>query len=255
MRRCSLACAAALAAFAMIGCAALPKHIANYSDVVAKMDRVVVMPPDFAVEKAGMFTTEAQSELNHDVAMATQRVFEQLVEESRYRLARLNASDSALTLRPELRQRLGENSKAVAAAFTGIMKTKGKVLDVDFRSNLDYFANETGAEHMLMVSGEGWYKSGGTLLAGILLFGAGAATGSSTTLRAMLVDATSGKVLWYNEVTKADKDPRKPSQLMKVAQTLMKPLTGESNLTPDTSHDKDIIEKYKDLGKPQAARF
>lgn len=253
MKRCVLACVAVLAASAVIGCAALPKHVANYGDVVAKMDRIVVMPAEFTLAKAGVFSSEAQSEMNHDIGMAIQNSVEQLVVESRYKLARLDASDAALALKPELRQRLGENAKAVQAAFSGIQKTKGKVLDVDFRSNLDYFADATGAEYLLMVGGEGWFKSGGTLVASVLLFGAGAGAGSTTTLRAMLVDATTGKVVWYNEASKSDKDPRKPSQLMKVAQQLMEPLTGKSNIKPDSSHDKDIIEKYKAPAKLQAA--
>ena len=254
MRRFLQATWGVLLAAGLFGCAALPKQIADYGSAISKMDRVVVLPPEFQVSKAGTFSSESQAEMNHDVAQAVQGVMEQLVTESRYKLARLETSDSALIAKPELRQRLGENAKAVDAAFTKIVKTKGRVLNVEFHGNIDYLADQTGADYFLMVGGGGWFKSTGTKVAQFLLFGARSGPGSMTTLRAMLVDANRGKVVWYNQVMRPNMDPRKPSQLMQTAQQLMKPLLGKSALKPDTSHDRDIIEKFKNRERAELVK-
>ena len=220
------------------------KRIADYDRIVAGIDRIVLMPPTFTVEKVGMFSDEAETDMARDIALNLRDAIGRIIVEGRFKLAPLDVSDSALAASPELRQRLGEITAAIDAAYGKVRDSKGKVLDVEFGGNLDFFADASGADYLLIVGGGGWFKKGGTRTMEFLLV-EDAGAGSTTELRAMLVDATRGKVIWFNEVSKQDRDPRKYSQLFQVAQELMRPLTGKSALKPDKSHDGDIIEKYK----------
>jgi len=255
MRRVLWTCALLIGMLGIVGWGGgANKRIADYDNVTADMNKLVLLPPSFTLEKAGMFTADTQTQMAHDISLWIHDSVEQLIIESRYKLADLDFSDSALTVDPELRRRLGENASALDVSYGKIAETKGEVIDVAFPGDLDYLADRTDSDYLLMVAGSGYFKSGGTRTMEALLLGGNAGAGSATQMQAMLVDATRGKVLWYNEVFEENKDPRKPSQLMKTAQALLQPVLGKSKLKADNSHDADIIMKYKLLEKLPAEK-
>lgn len=243
----------AVLAVVVSGCAAsLPKTHAEYPAVSSRMTLLVVMPPEFSVDQVGsnligMYTPETLTELNHDVELELQAAVARVLSASRIKPMTLVPSDSMLAADPELHERLLAAQKARDRAYQDVVATKGKSINVSFASDLDYFADRAKGEQLLIVGGSGWFKTSGTRTMEILL-GSGTA-GSQTTLRAMLVDANLGKVLWYNEVTRAQSDPRKPSHLEKSAAKLLEPLTGTLQLSYDDSRDAAMLKRFDDLRK------
>ena len=239
----------------LVGCAAnMPKTVEGFDVIAGKMDKVTVMPPHFTLGEVGAFSEQTVSDMNHDIELEVKRSADALMAESRYAPAPLEAGDSALAADSELRRMLGESTQEIGRIAEGVRNTKGKVIDVPYTGNLDYFSDITNADYLLFLSGSGWFKTGGAkakeAATGIVLaaiFGAAptSSPGSATTLEAFLVDANLGKVIWYNAVSYADRDPRKPRDLLSTSQALMAPLLGKSTIKGDKSRDNELINKYE----------
>jgi hypothetical protein len=173
---------------------------------------------------------------------------ERLVDESEFRLATLYVSDSLLQADPELREALFHQYRALSKAHAEAASTKGPTIDVEYPTDPDLIADASGADHFLLVQGSGWFQTtGAQIKAGIMagLFGGGAGPTSSTSLSAMLVDATRAKLLWHASTKKDNKDPRKPRDLLNVAQALMSSLLGKSTLKGDRSRDDELEHTYQ----------
>ena len=244
-------------ALIVAGCASLPKTSPDFAAVTQEMKTISPLPPTFVLGEVGAFTGQQMSELNHDIEREVDRAMGSLVGESRYRLGALDWSDSALAADAELRTAIFEQHQAIADVFKRLAKSKSKTIDIPYTASLDLIADRTGSDHLLFVTGSGYFKTAGAhvkeaVVAGVAaaLFGVAPASdrSSETNLAGILIDTNRGKVVWYNQVSLAH-DPRKPSEILATAQALTKPLLGESKITKDRSRDQVIIDKYKALGK------
>jgi len=250
-------CMATALALAASGCgASLPKMSGDFADVTREMESVAVMPAHFSLGQVGAFSAQELSELNHDIEIEVGGAFQELVGESRYRLAPLDVSDAALESDPELRAALFEQNQAMAQVFEQLAKSRSKTIDIPYTASLDLLADRSGADQLLFVSGSGFFKTTGrhvkdvgvAVVAAAFGFVSSSGPSSGTHLEAILVDANRGKVLWYNAASD-QKDPRKPSEILQVAQKVSRPLLGVSTLPRDRSRDQELIDKYKALGK------
>lgn len=170
------------------------------------------------------------------------------MEESSFGLAPFPTSDSLLRQNPELRAALFDHYRALSRAHVDVVTSTGKIIDVEYTADPDLIADFTGADHFLLVYGSGWFATtGAQVKAGIIagLFGGSPGPMSATALSAMLVDATRAKVLWHASLSKDNKDPRKPRDLLNVAQALTASLLGKSALRGDSSRDDELISRYK----------
>ncbi len=253
IRRLSCASAVLLLAGAL-GCSSLPKTAPQFDTIAGEIQAVAVMPSAFAITEVGSFSAQSIAEITHDIEVEVTQAAEQVVGAGTYRLAAIASADEDLAGSPELTQRLGAQYTELSQVDQKLAATKGKTIDLDYAADIDYFADLAGTDHLLFVQGSGWFKTTGaqvkeavvsTALA--VLFGGGPGMGpaSSTWLKAYLVDAKRGKVVWYNAVNAANSDPRKPSHLSKVCQKLLKPLVGPVRIEVDKSRDEVIIDKYK----------
>ena len=239
------------------GCASMPKTSRDFAAVTQEMKAIVPLPASFTLGEVGAFTGQQMSELNHDIEREVERAAGSLVTESRYRLGALDFGDSALAADSELRNAIFEQHQAMADVFTRLAKSKSKTIDIPYTASLDLIADRSGSDHLLFVTGSGYFKTAGAhvkeaVVAGVVgaLFGVAPSSdpSSTTSLAGILVDANRGKVVWYNRVS-LPYDPRKPSEIMLTAQALTKPLLGKSKIPRDRSRDQVIIDKYKGLSK------
>src|SRR5262249_40519049 len=146
---------------------------------------------------------------------------------------------------------LSEQHEAMDDVFKALAKSHDKTIDIPYHANIDLIADRAGAEYLLFLSGSGYFSTTGAKLKGAILAGltgVGSYT-SGTNLAGVLVDAKTGKVVWYNAATRQNFDPRKPSQLRKTTQVLAKPLLGQSKIVPDISRDQVIIQKLEAMKK------
>ena len=242
-----------LAALALVvgGCASLPKTSAYFAEVTKRMDVIAVMPTAFTLGEQGAFTGQAVTEISHDIEIELNAATGALVNESRFKRAAFDFSDSTLAQDAELRTAIFEQHQAMEGVFKDLAKSKGKVIDIAYRGNVDMIADRAGAEYLLFVSGSGYFATAGAKAKGALLaaLGGGVSSTSGTNLAGVLVDAKTGRVVWYNSVGLENHDPRKPSQLMQTTQKLAQQLLGKSRIKPDTSRDRLLIEKLKAMKK------
>ena len=227
------------------GCATLPKTSADFVEVTKRMDVIAVMPPAFNLTQAGAFTGESVTELNHLIENELLTAAGSLVAESRYKQATFDVGDAALAQDAELRTALFEQNQAMKDVFRALAKSREKTINIPYPANVDLIADRAGAEYLLFLSGSGYFSTTGAKVKGMILAGLTGASSytSGSMLAGVLVDAKTGKVVWYNEAERLNYDPRKPSQLMMTAQMLTKPLLGQSQIKQDNSRDQVIIEK------------
>lgn len=227
------------------GCATLPKTSADFAEVTKRMDIIAVMPPAFNLTQAGAFTGESVNELNHLIENELLMAAGSLVAESRYKRASFDVGDATLAQDADLRTALFEQHQAMEDVFKALAKSHDKTIDIPYHANIDLIADRAGAEYLLFLSGSGYFSTSGAKVKGLILAGLTGVSSytSGSMLAGVLVDAKTGKVVWYNQAERANYDPRKPSQLMMTAQMLTKPLLGQSRIKQDASRDQVIIEK------------
>lgn len=238
MRKLVLISIAALLA----SCAPSLKTVANFEEVAQRIESVAVMPTVFEITKVSAFSGATLTEMQVDVEMEIKKSLELLIDESEYDAAILDVSDQTLASDPEFRQALFSHVEEIAQAFEDASKTKGAIIDVDYTADIDYFADRVDSDYLLFVQGSGWFKTGGARFMAALF-----ATGepsAGTWLHGFVVDANTSKVIWYNEVFEKNRDPRKPSNILKSCQKLMEPLLGKSAARYD-GDDNAIIDRYK----------
>jgi hypothetical protein len=241
----ALALLAAALALLASGCASLPKTSADFVEVTKRMDVIAVMPPAFNLTQAGAFTGESVNEINHLIESELLTAAGSLVAESRYKRASFDVSDAVLAQDAELRTALFEQHQAMNDVFKALAKSRAKTIDIPYHANIDLIADRSGAEYLLFLNGSGYFSTTGAKVKGAILAGltgVGRFT-SNSMLAGVLVDAKTGKVVWYNVAQRPNYDPRKPSQLMMTAQMLTKPLLGQSQIKQDHTRDQFIIEK------------
>jgi hypothetical protein len=238
-------------AFLASGCSRLPKTISDFPGTSHEIKSVTVMPVSFTLEEAVPFgARDVRDEITREIEAEIKAALEQLVTESRYGLVRLNVPGDAPAAGLASPGVLGRDSVAIAAAVEKIGHARGKSIDVDWPVGPDTLAGSPLASCRLFVLGNGYFTSLGSAVKSALLVGfTGVHTErsgfSNTSLFAYLVDARRGKVLWFNREIWDNKDPRKPSHVMKTCQRLMAPLLGKSRIEPDASRDEVIIGKLK----------
>ena len=237
------------------GCSNLPKRSADFDEVSSEMNELAVLPATFQIQEVGAFSSELESEMNYDIEKEIKKAVKAVIEESQIDLARLDTSDEVLRSAPELRRAIFDHTAAIADAHKAIAESDGKVIDVKYQGNIDAFADLSDCDCFVYVEGTGYFKTGGAVakdiaLASIfaVLFGSQPTTEatSATTLSGYIIDANRGRVVWYNEKTRAGSDPRKPTHILESVQDLFKPLFGQSKIRWDEDQDNEIIDKYEE---------
>jgi hypothetical protein len=254
--RCRILSIAGVVAALATSCAKVTtKTMVDFNNIAPEIEAISVLPPSFSLGEQGAFSGAALSEANRIIEEEIQWVMERLVEESSVRLSAFQVSDSLLQQDPKLRAALFHQYRALSKAHAEVVSTAGKNIDVEYAADPDFIADVAGADYFLLVYGSGWFATtGAQVKAGIIagLFGSSTGPMSATALSAMLIDATRAKVLWHASVSKDNKDPRKPRDLLNVAQALMSSLLGKSALKGDKSRDDELTYRYQ--GQARADR-
>lgn len=228
-----------------LGCSTVPKRAPDLDRV--SIDKITVMPPTFTLQKVGAFSQESVSEMTHELEKEIKRSFERIVEASAYDVALLDTSDEALRDNSELRTKIFDQAQSMQDVYQSVGATKSKTIELTAEGDFDYFADAAHADYLLFVRGFGWWETTGSIVKGAVLaglLGGGSGPSRAFSFDALLLDANTNRVLWYNSAP-ANEDPRKPSELFKAAKELMKPLLGDVAIEPEKDRDEAMKARFE----------